>query len=111
MIFLISNINNKIYNYQDIISIYNLSEFQIYLVQIILNNPHLLNNYFNGNFKFYNLFNESTCYFILMKLKLRLITVYKPNKKIIKKLNKYLGHIDKLFDFDIEEYTDFFQKI
>ena len=109
-IFNFSNINNKIYKLDDIKSIYYLSEFQIYLVQIILNNPHLLNNYFHENFKFYSLFNESTCYFILMKLKLRLITLYKPNNIIINKFNKYLGHIDKLFDFDIEEYQEFFQK-
>ena len=109
-IFKFSNIIDKIYKIEDINLIYFLSEFQIYIVQIILNNPHLLNNYFNDKFKFYDLYNESTCYFILMKLKLRLFTLFKPNKMIIHKFNKYLGHIDKLFDFDIEEYQDFFQK-
>ena len=109
-IFNFSNINNKNYNFDDIRHIYYLSEFQIYIVQIILNNPHLLNNYFNDEFKFYNLFNESTCYFIIMKLKIRLFTIFKPYKIYIKKLNKYLGHLDKLFDFNIKEYQDFFQK-
>ena len=109
-IFNFSNIIDKIYKIEDINLIYFLSEFQIYIVQIILNNPHLLNNYFHDKFEFYNLFNESTSYFILMKLKLRLFTVFKPNKIIIHKLNKYLGHIDKLFDFNIDEYHNFFQK-
>ena len=109
-IFNFSNIQDKIYKIEDIKSIYYLSELQVYLVEIILNNPHLLDNYFNSEFDLYNLFNESTCYFILIKLKLKLFTNYKPNKEIINKFIKYLGHINKLFDLDFREYQDFFQK-
>jgi hypothetical protein len=109
-IFDFKNIDNKIYRIEDIKLIYYLSEFQVYLVQILLNNQHLLNNHFKNDFRFYELFNESTCYFILMKLKLKLFTQLNPDKKIINKFNKYLGHIDKLFDLNINDYQDFFQK-
>ena len=109
-IFNLKNIDDKIYRIEDIKLIYYLSEFQVYLVQILLNNPHLLNNHFKNDFRFYDLFNESTCYFILMKLKLKLFTQLKPEKKIINKFHKYLGHIDKLFDLNINDYQDFFQK-
>ena len=74
---------------------YLLIEFSLFSSRIFLDNNHFLDGYFKDT-KIYQIYDESTIYFIFMKKQIYLYDKFKSEKDMIKGINK--NNVEKIFD-------------
>ena len=90
--------------------LYLLFEFILFSSRIFLDNNHFLDGYFKDT-KIYQIYDESTIYFIFMKKQIYLYDKFNSEKDVFKGINK--NNVEKIFDlhnFDFFKYPNFFSK-
>ena len=102
-------VNSK-YKLEDIELFYVITEFSFYCSKILLDNPHFLNNYFNES-DLYVKYEESTCYFIFIKMKILFYQNIRDKLYVFDRIEEdYKNDLQEKVNFNICKYEEFFHK-